>query len=339
MKKLTTDEFIERAKAVHGDTYDYSKVHYVDMHTNVEIICRKHGSFFQLPCNHVRGWGCGICNKVEKRRLDVDEFIARSNAVHNNKYDYSKVQYTNTKTKVEIICPKHGSFMQKPEKHMIGAGCPKCRSNYADTKESFIEKARLVHGDLYDYSNINYVNSQTKICIMDKEYGEFWQTPNAHLNGEGHPSRKPERCYMTKMAHGTFNVSRQEEMAKSLLCDKFGEDDVLTQYRSREYPFSCDFYIISLDLYIELNIHITHGWHWFDSTDRNDLDRLELLKSRATGTNMYNKMINVWTNTDLKKRDTAIKNNLNYLVFWDEGLYDFLTWYNSFDDTHILKQF
>jgi hypothetical protein len=339
MRKLTTNEFIEKAKAVHGDTYDYSNVHYENMQTPVEIVCRKHGSFFQRPYNHIRGWGCSLCNKVEKRRLDINEFIIRSQRIHGNKYDYSRVCYVNTKTKVEIVCPEHGSFMQKPEKHMVGAGCPKCRSNYTDTKESFIKKARLVHGDLYDYSNINYINSQTKICIMDKDYGEFWQTPNVHLNGEGHPLRKPERCYTTKKANGTLNSSKPEKIVTSLLYDKFGEDDVFTQYRSDKYPFACDFYIASLDLYIELNIYVTHGGHWFDDKNEDDLDRLQVLKDRSSYRNMYKNMIHVWTDTDLRKRNAAIANNLNYLVFWNNDLTDFLSWYNSFDDTHILKQF
>lgn len=339
MRRLTTDEFIRRATSIHGDRYDYSKVIYKDMHTPVEIVCAKHGLFFQEPSNHLKGYGCLVCNKIDGRKLSIDDFIERSRKKHNDKYDYSHVIYENSKTPVEIICPEHGSFMQTPNKHLAGQGCPKCCSNYADTKESFIKKARLVHGQLYDYSKVDYVNSQTKVCIIDSVYGEFWQIPNAHLNGEGHPRRKPERCYNTKKANGTLNSSKPEKIVKQMLYDKFGENDVRMHYMSDRYPFACDFYIVSLDLYIELNIYVTHGEHWFDENNSDDLERLKVLKERASYRNMYEKMIYVWTGTDLKKRDTAIMNDLNYLVFWKYDLSDFLDWYNSFDDTHILKQF
>lgn len=339
MKRLTTDEFIDRAKCLHGDAYDYKNVLYVNMHTNVDIVCPIHGVFHQTPSNHLKGHGCLKCTKIANRRTPLSDFIDRSDKIHNCKYDYSNVDYINNKTKVEIVCPLHGSFMQTPEKHLHGRGCPKCAPNCPDTKETFVEKARVVHGDMYDYSKVEYINSSTKVCIIDRQYGEFWQKPNAHLRGEGHPLRKPEKCYKTKKANNSFNTSKAEDSAKALLIQKFGEKDVKVHYSTDLYPFACDFYIESLDLYIELNIYVTHGGHWFDSTDADDIARLTLIRERSRYRNMYSKMIEVWTHTDLLKRDTAIKNGLNYLVFWDNNLSDFLEWYDHFDETHILKQF
>lgn len=339
MKRLTTDEFIAKAKAVHGDLYDYSKVDYHSMNEKVQFICRKHGVFEQTPSNHLKGHGCLQCTKIDNRRMTMEDFIARSTTVHGDRFDYSKVNLVNTKTEVEIICKVHGVFKQKPEKHFVGQGCPLCAPNHSDTLESFVAKARKVHGDLYDYSQAEYINSGTKICIIDPEYGEFWQTPNAHLNGEGHPMRKPEKCYVTKKAHNSFHTSKPENDVKQMLIDKFGEDDVLCQHSTEKYPFACDFYIKSLDLYIELNIFFTHGGHWFDSNNTNDLARLEKIKQKAAYRNLYSKMIKVWTKTDLKKKAIAIENNLNYLVFWKYDLLDFMNWYNSFDKTHTLKCF
>lgn len=86
-----------------------------------------------------------------------------------------------------------GPFVQSPEKHMAGQGCPKCAPNHKDTKESFIEKARAKHGDFYDYSKVEYVDEHTPVCIIDPEYGPFWQQPNSHLNGRGNPVRRGEK--------------------------------------------------------------------------------------------------------------------------------------------------
>lgn len=337
MKRLTTDEFIHRAYKLHGDLYDYSQVEYVSMHINVKIICRKHGVFYQSPSNHLKGYGCPICNKSEKRRLAKDEVIHRFKEMHGDTYDYSLMDYQGTKRKVKIICPEHGIFEQTPEKHMVGQGCPKCIPNAIDTKETFIEKSRNVHGDLYDYSKVEYINSQTKVCIIDPEFGEFWQMPYAHISGKGHWLRRPEKCYITKKENHSFNSSKPEKIVYALLCDKFGVENILTQYKSESYPFACDFYVKSYDLYIELNLHVTHCGHWFDETNEDDRQYLYLLKQKASDRNMYKNMIRVWTNTDLKKRDCALQQNLNYVVFWKDDLSDFMDWYDTFDNNPILK--
>jgi very-short-patch-repair endonuclease len=192
MKKKTKESFIEESKFVHGDKYDYSKVEYVNARTKVCIICPEHGEFWQRPADHVRGIGCPKC-KVDKitsaRRLSTNEFIEKSKNIHGNKYDYSKVEYVNAKTKVCIICPEHGEFWQTPSHHLLGQGCIKCKLDRPSpnrlTTEEFISKAKQVHGDKYDYSKVNYLGNKTKVCIICPEHGEFWQTPNSHLGGEG----------------------------------------------------------------------------------------------------------------------------------------------------------
>lgn len=337
MKKLTTDDFIAKSIEIHGLKYDYSKVNYINMQTPVTIICSKHGEFQQLPYNHVRGAGCTLCNKIDKRVLSYDDFVEKSRNVHGFRYDYSQVRYKNSKTKVTIVCPEHGPFEQKPEKHWAGQGCPLCCKNHKKNTKSFIDAAKRVHGDLYDYSKVDYVDSQTKVCIIDKDYGEFWQKPYAHLNGEGHILRKPEKCYITKKANGTLNSSKPEAIVYDLLVEKFGEDDIELQYKSENYPFACDFYVKSLDLYIELNLYVTHGGHWFDCNNQDDVNRLAVLKSRVTKRNMYQKMVYVWTKSDIEKRTTAINNHLNYVVFWKYDLSDFYDWYNAFDENPVLK--
>jgi len=126
-QRYTTAEFIELARAAHGDRYDYSKVDYLNFKQKVEIICKQHGSFWQLPQGHIRGHksGCRKC-AIEQLRLTVDEFIERSIKKHGDKYDYSRVAYKTNHDKVELICKEHGSFMQLPMNHIQGTGCPGC---------------------------------------------------------------------------------------------------------------------------------------------------------------------------------------------------------------------
>lgn len=121
------------------------------------------------------------------KKSTKEEFIEKARKIHGNKYDYSKVDYLNGKTKVIIICPEHGEFLQVPEKHLTGQGCPYCCNTLKGTKESFIEKARKVHGNKYDYSKVEYKNNKKKVCIICPEHGEFWQDPHNHLKGKGCP--------------------------------------------------------------------------------------------------------------------------------------------------------
>ena len=127
-----TEWFIECAKKIHGDKYDYSKVDYVNNHTKVCIICPIHGEFWQNPVNHLRGQGCRKC-AVDSAKIRYAKpksaFIEKAKKVHESKYDYSKVEYINNHTKVCIICPKHGEFWQTPRAHLGGNGCPKCRTS------------------------------------------------------------------------------------------------------------------------------------------------------------------------------------------------------------------
>ena len=183
--RMTTEEFIKRAREVHGDKYDYSRVEYLNNTTPVIIKCPEHGEFLQVPYVHLRGSGCQKCNGTEK--LTTEEFIKRARRVHGDKYDYSKVEYVGNHDNVCIICPKHGEFMQTPHAHLNGQGCPVCGGTKKMTTEEFIKRAREKHGDKYDYSRAEYVNAHAKLCIVCPEHGEFWQAPHKHLQNQGCP--------------------------------------------------------------------------------------------------------------------------------------------------------
>ena len=204
-----TDKFIEKAKKIHGDKYDYSKVNYINSRTKICIVCPEHGEFWQTPENHTakkHPQGCPICSKInssKKRKLTTEQFIEKARKIHGNKYDYSKVKYINNHTEVCIICPEHGEFWQTPQGHLSGRGCNLCRykaisKKLSNNNDDFIERARKVHGDKYDYSKVNYVNNRTKVCIICPEHGEFWQTPDSHLSGSGCKICKKEKLSSIK---------------------------------------------------------------------------------------------------------------------------------------------
>ena len=191
-RKKSIEQFIKESRTVHGDKYDYSKVEYYNIDKKVCIICPEHGEFWQTPYHHLNGCGCPKCVGQGKTTEDVVEKFKK---IHGDKYDYSKVEYTNSLKKVCIICPEHGEFWQSPTNHLNGCGCPKCSNVKHKTTNEFIKESRTVHGDKYDYSKVEYVNAHTKVCIICPEHGEFWQTPADNLNGHG--CRKCSRKYLS----------------------------------------------------------------------------------------------------------------------------------------------
>lgn len=117
---------------------------------------------------------------------DIENIINKFKKIHNNKYDYSLMNYINNKTKVEIICPVHGSFMQEPRKHLYN-GCPECwKKERSRTQENFILRSKLIHNNKYDYSLVNYTRGNIKVKIKCNVCNTiFEQTPDAHLRGQG----------------------------------------------------------------------------------------------------------------------------------------------------------
>ena len=139
----TDIHFVEKSKLIHSDSYDYSSVKYINNHIGVDIICKKHGIFNQIPKNHLKGTGCPICAliyKGNKQKKSIDKFIEQANIVHKNKYDYSFSDYKNNKSKIKIICPEHGEFLQNPSHHLNGSGCPSCRESKGEAEISLLLK-------------------------------------------------------------------------------------------------------------------------------------------------------------------------------------------------------
>lgn len=185
-KKVTTKDFIRRAREVHGGKYDYSKTVYVAAIKDVTIICSTHGEFQQRPSNHLTGRGCHECGG--NKPLTVAKFVERASAKHRKRYDYSQVNFKNVEDKATIICPEHGPFEQRVMTHLKGFNCPKCGRESVAGKlghslKRFIEDAKKAHGDKYDYSEADYKNALSKVKIICPEHGAFLQKPANHIRG------------------------------------------------------------------------------------------------------------------------------------------------------------
>lgn len=186
-------KFIEKARAKHGEKYDYSLVEYTSSSSKVKIVCPEHGVFEQTPAMHLFGNGCPKCGRAKANSYKTTStFIKDAQSIHGNKYDYSKTQYTSVFDSLIIICPKHGEFKQTPNSHLHGHGCPLCgKEKCSDVNKSntvkFIKKAKAKHGDRYDYSLVEYHNSQEPVRIVCKKHGVFEQIAHNHIQGANCP--------------------------------------------------------------------------------------------------------------------------------------------------------
>ena len=193
--RLTTKEFIDRARAVHGDKYGYAFSVYISSREKIQIYCPEHGIFWQKASGHLSSNGCVECGKNKLSnyfKSNNDTFIEKAREVHGNNYDYDLVNYEHVHKKVTIICNKHGTFNQTPGSHLGGSGCPECgevtrfKARRSDTN-SFIEKAKQIHCDKYNYTHVDYINDRTKIIVICFVHGSFKILPGVHLRGRGCP--------------------------------------------------------------------------------------------------------------------------------------------------------
>lgn len=215
----SNEEFISKCIDMHGVKYDYSNTQYKNSKTKISIICKVHGKFEQFPTIHMNGAKCPKCASDNRRMSNID-FIERANKVHGLKYDYSNTLYVSSKQLICIRCNIHGEFKQTPNVHLDGHGCPKCKSILTTelrrkTTRDFIDSSIKVHGARYEYNKVDYVNNKKKVIIICKKHGEFSQSPNCHLRGDGCPGcRKNKKKTLVdilelfSLAHGMkYNYS------------------------------------------------------------------------------------------------------------------------------------
>lgn len=210
-RKLTTEEFVARARKIHGDKYEYNLVNYIGINTKIKIICPIHNVFEQTPEWHLKGTGCPRCAKA----CNTEDFILKARSIHGDEYDYSKTEFISSLHKTEIICKKHGVFLQTPNKHLLGRKCPVCViDKNSPVRYKFLNTARKKFDNKFEYVIDTYksmVRSMRMICPV---HGEINMTPKAHLNS----------------ADGCTMCASDKESAKGRKCDKCGELKPLTEY-------------------------------------------------------------------------------------------------------------
>lgn len=230
--RFSNSEFIKRSIVKHGDKYSYIKTDYKTTRAKVIITCLVHGDFKQVASTHLNGSGCQECGKeirIQKRTVTTDEFIKRSSAIHDNKYDYSLAEYTKGSEKVKIKCHVHGVFEQIAASHLVGGGCLKCGFEVIAearrlTTNDFIRKATITHGDRYDYSLIDYKSANELVKIICRIHGEFKQKASRHILGQG-----CQKCGF-ESANKKKTISNADFIKRSSLIHDDKYDYSLTDY-------------------------------------------------------------------------------------------------------------
>ena len=242
-------DFKNKSNEKHNFKYNYDKSIYINNFTKLTITCLKHGDFIQKPNSHYnQGCGCpkcGIESLIRQKMSNIDIFINKANKKHNFRYNYEKSIYVDSITKSEIICDKHGLFLQQPYVHLRGHGCPKCSDEESSkrqvsNKNDFIIKANMIHDNKYDYSLVEYINSKIKIKIICKKHGGFEQEASSHLSGQGCPlcrESKGEKIIAEFLDNNTIKYFRQKKF-----------DDC--RYK---LPLSFDFYLLDNNICIEFD--------------------------------------------------------------------------------------
>lgn len=242
VRKWTRESFIEKARNIHWDRYDYSKVEYINALENVTITCRKHWNFEQTPNSHLSWHWCVKC--TSSRWYDNESFIEKAIQIHWDKYDYSKIEYTWTYNDIQIICPIHWVFVHSASSHLSWQWCPYCSWNKWHIKE-FISKAQMVHWDIYDYSCSTYTWSSSSIDIVCKKHGKFSQLVINHLQWNWCP-----KCWYK---HGKWESS---------MVSKLNEWKPWIQIQERVHPQWLNG--MELDIYLpEYNLAIEYNWFKF----------------------------------------------------------------------------
>lgn len=233
-RKHNKDFFVKEVLEVHGNFYDYSRFEYIDDKTKGEIICPNHGSFYQTPNNHKKGHGCKKCGDerrvLEKREENLTKFINDFQLKHKNKYEYKDLDkhYINSKTKIPIICNKHGEFWQEPSSHRAGAGCPHCKNQVSKPEIEVQEFVKSLGCNIEPNTRSIippleldiYIPSLKKAIEFNGDWWHYDKT-NPNCKPDGYHENKTQRCEILgiKLLHVREKdwVKNREDVKKQIL--------------------------------------------------------------------------------------------------------------------------
>lgn len=202
LKQKCAENFVEKAKKVHGYKYDYSESVYVNAHSKLKVICKEHGEFLITPNNHLRKKGCPSCGRKKSQKSKFkyfEEYLPIFLKVHEDKYDYSKVQWRGGSRYIKVICKKHGEFNVIPYAHIKGKGCQKCSAQYSKISIQWLNYMAIKHKNSiqhaetqgeYRIPNTRYlVDGYCKDTNTIYEYhGDFWHgNPNLYNPSDTNP--------------------------------------------------------------------------------------------------------------------------------------------------------
>lgn len=228
-RQYDQETFITKARAVHGDLYDYSKVVYDKSNIKVILVCPVHGEFSIRPADHInQKQGCKKCGHEtlsEKFRSNTEEFISKAKQIHEDIYDYSKVNYIKASIKVTINCPEHGDFLVRPSSHLTGSGCPICSSSKG---EKFISK-------ILKENNINFIREFRLPEILNVKYRyDFW-LPDHNLLIEFHGG---QHYFPVEYFGGeeSFKKTRERDIFKKILAKETRRNLVIFNYKQFRNP-------------------------------------------------------------------------------------------------------
>ena len=224
--KITTDEFIAKAVLIHGSKYKYSNTIYKTSNQKIEVLCEKHGPFFILPSNHIKGSGCKQC-AIDARRINPADFVIKSKKIHGDKYDYTKTNFTHADEKVLITCKVHGDFEIRAANHILknkkAQGCKKCGLLSSSIKqktkrsETIFNDFKSVHGERYDYSESVYYGLHKKMKIICKTHGPFLMTPASHFHQKSNCPDCVTDSLKNNGAHNRINTEEFIKRAKAVI--------------------------------------------------------------------------------------------------------------------------
>jgi len=231
---MKTKDFIKKAIKIHGDIYNYSKVEYKGSKEKICIICPKHGEFWQTPNNHLSNQGCPKCsidNITNKNKFTTAFFIEKSKKVHGDKYNYSKVEYVNSKTKICIICPIHGEFLQAPNKHLLGQGCPLCSESKLEEETRILlenNKIRFEYQKRFDWlgkKSLDFYLPDYNIAIecQGKQHfipSDFFGGEKRLLETKARDKEKAILCKTNDVNLIYYNYNENTRILKNKLYDK-----------------------------------------------------------------------------------------------------------------------
>lgn len=268
-KRLSHDEYVIRANEVHNNTYDYSKTQYLRMASKITITCKRHGDFEQVAQDHINGKQCRYCARNQPTE---SEFLEKFQEIHPT-LDFSKFKYTyqSNKSTFEVKCTVCNIVFFPCISNLVNqkSGCPKCNNNLQKDTKTFISEAIEIHGNNFNYDNVEYTNAHGIIDIHCKKHDVIFSIPAFHhLKGRG--------CDKCSSESNSSHAVRLIERILTEMNISYSREVRFDSCRN-VLPLPFDFYIESLNLCIEYDgvQHFKPLKHWggeksFHNRNEND---------------------------------------------------------------------